>query len=122
MLTKIEQAGLTIGPRVMVVNQWGRTLCTSWIDPMGVEVDLGFFNDPLEKFRVVEIERQDLPGTALRRKPNWAKTDEEVSVCWEVLLFEFFSRSFASGGALFWFVLLGRSLLGIGVTSLDWTL
>lgn len=83
----MEHAGLKLNPRVMVVNQWGRSLCTSWVDPMDVEVDLGFFNDPLEKFRVVEIEGQDLPGSVkARRKPNWAKTDEEVRPCrlWKV--------------------------------------
>ncbi|GAQ83055.1 Pentatricopeptide repeat and SAP domain containing protein [Klebsormidium nitens] len=80
VLANMERAGLKVNPRVMVVNQWGRSLCTSWVDPMDVEVDLGFFNDPLEKFRVVEIEGQDLPGSVkARRKPNWAKTDEELA-------------------------------------------
>lgn len=80
MLGDLERAGIPLNDRMMIVNRWGRTLCTSWIDPMFVEVDLGFFNDPLEKFRVLEIEKQGVPGSrAARGKPNWAKTDEEVS-------------------------------------------
>ncbi|KAL3695612.1 hypothetical protein R1sor_009688 [Riccia sorocarpa] len=61
-----------ISPRAMIINKKGRTLVSSWIEPIGVEVDLGYDIDYIARY----VAEGGAAGTRKRWSDSGARSED----------------------------------------------